>query len=152
MKRQALFVRQQKEGTTLSSPKNKSGHYPRLRYGRVPPRATEQRVRSFLDPEIQNQWGELTTFLRAAKRQLGIPIRPLPQRKAAHLPDHTSARKAWQLSTVRKSEHSGLQRRQRDKVFPNAFTSAFKELDPVPQFKATAKLGEFLEARFSQSF
>ena len=34
----------------------------------------------------------------------------------------------------------------------NAFTSAFKELDPVPQFKATAKLGEFLEARSSQSF
>jgi hypothetical protein len=34
----------------------------------------------------------------------------------------------------------------------NAFTSAFKELDPVPPFKATAKLGEFLEARFSQSF
>jgi hypothetical protein len=34
----------------------------------------------------------------------------------------------------------------------NAFTSAFKELDPIPQFKATAKLGEFLEARLSQSF
>jgi len=34
----------------------------------------------------------------------------------------------------------------------NAFTSAFKELDPIPQFKSTAKLGEFLEARFSQSF
>jgi hypothetical protein len=32
----------------------------------------------------------------------------------------------------------------------NAFTSALKELDPIPQFKATAKLGEFLEARFSQ--
>jgi hypothetical protein len=27
----------------------------------------------------------------------------------------------------------------------NAFTSAFKELDPIPQFKATAKLGGFLE-------
>lgn len=26
----------------------------------------------------------------------------------------------------------------------NAITSAFKKLDPVPQFKATAKLGEFL--------
>jgi hypothetical protein len=26
----------------------------------------------------------------------------------------------------------------------NAFTSAFKILDPVPQFKATAKLGSFL--------
>ena len=34
----------------------------------------------------------------------------------------------------------------------NAFTSAFKELDPIPQFEATAKLGEFLEARLSQSF
>jgi hypothetical protein len=34
----------------------------------------------------------------------------------------------------------------------NAFTSAFKELDPIPQLKATAKLGGFLEARFSQSF
>jgi hypothetical protein len=29
----------------------------------------------------------------------------------------------------------------------NAFTSAFKELDPIPQFRATAKLGPFLEAR-----
>jgi hypothetical protein len=26
----------------------------------------------------------------------------------------------------------------------DAFTSAFKRLDPVPQFKATAKLGSFL--------
>jgi hypothetical protein len=26
----------------------------------------------------------------------------------------------------------------------NAFTSDFKNLDPVPQFKATAKLGDFL--------
>ena len=28
----------------------------------------------------------------------------------------------------------------------NAFTSAFKELDPIPQFRATARLGSFLEA------
>jgi hypothetical protein len=28
----------------------------------------------------------------------------------------------------------------------NAFTSAFKQLDPIPQFKATAKLAGFLEA------
>ena len=34
----------------------------------------------------------------------------------------------------------------------NAFMSAFKELDPIPQFKATAKLGEFLEEQLSQSF
>jgi hypothetical protein len=29
----------------------------------------------------------------------------------------------------------------------NAFTSALKQLDPVPQYRATAKLGPFLEAR-----
>src|ERR1041385_2759866 len=29
----------------------------------------------------------------------------------------------------------------------NAFTSAFKELEPIPQFKATAKLSGFLEQR-----
>jgi hypothetical protein len=34
----------------------------------------------------------------------------------------------------------------------NAFTSAFKELEPVPQFRATAKLGEYLDARFSRRF
>jgi len=34
----------------------------------------------------------------------------------------------------------------------NAFTSAFKELAPIPQFRATAKLGGFLETRFSQHF
>ena len=28
----------------------------------------------------------------------------------------------------------------------NAFTSAFKELEPIPQFKATAKLAGFLQA------
>jgi hypothetical protein len=28
----------------------------------------------------------------------------------------------------------------------NAFTSAFKELDPIPQFRATAKLASFLES------
>ncbi len=27
----------------------------------------------------------------------------------------------------------------------NAFTSAFKDLDPIPQFKSTAKLASFLE-------
>jgi len=33
-----------------------------------------------------------------------------------------------------------------------AFTSALKAHGPIPQFKATAKLGEFLETRSSQSF
>jgi len=33
----------------------------------------------------------------------------------------------------------------------NAFTSTFKELAPIPQFKATARLGEFLESESSPS-
>lgn len=32
----------------------------------------------------------------------------------------------------------------------NAFTSALKQLDPVPQFRTTAKLGSFLQARVIQ--
>ena len=28
----------------------------------------------------------------------------------------------------------------------NAFTSAFKELEPIPQYKATARLAGFLQA------
>ena len=34
----------------------------------------------------------------------------------------------------------------------NAFTSAFKELEPVPQFRATGRLGQYLDARFSRRF
>jgi len=34
----------------------------------------------------------------------------------------------------------------------NAFTSAFKELEPIPQFRATAKLGEFLRPAFRKLF
>lgn len=34
----------------------------------------------------------------------------------------------------------------------NAFTSAFKELDPIPQFQATAKFGEFLPATAGLAF
>jgi hypothetical protein len=33
----------------------------------------------------------------------------------------------------------------------NAFTSAFKKLDPIPQFKATANLGEFLSCSLTDS-
>ncbi len=52
--------------------------------------------------------------------------------KAKNVDEHRAEQPIWSLS--------------------NAFTSGFKELDPIPQFKATAKLGEFIETRFSQSF
>ena len=38
------------------------------------------------------------------------------------------------------------------KVFEPKYEEFRPELDPIPQFKATAKLGEFLEAPFSQPF
>jgi hypothetical protein len=41
-------------------------------------------------------------------------------------------------------EHEDFQPRTKWSL-SNAFTSAFKELDPIPQFKATAKLGHDLE-------
>jgi hypothetical protein len=34
----------------------------------------------------------------------------------------------------------------------NAFTSAFKKLEPISRFQATVKLGEFLETRLSKLF
>jgi hypothetical protein len=34
----------------------------------------------------------------------------------------------------------------------NAFTSAFKDLDPIPQFRARTKLGSFLDTCFKRSF
>ena len=40
--------------------------------------------------------------------------------------------------------HEEFQPRTRSSM-SNAFTSAFKELDPIPQFRATAKLGKFFE-------
>ena len=39
----------------------------------------------------------------------------------------------------------GAWARNQARCLSNAFTSAFKELDPIPQFKATAKLASFLE-------
>jgi hypothetical protein len=34
----------------------------------------------------------------------------------------------------------------------NAFTSAFKELDPIPHFEAAARLGSFLDQHFGVNF
>ena len=52
-------------------------------------------------------------------------------------------------TSSRRTRNSG---RERSGVSPTAFASAFKELEPIPQFKAAANLGEFPEARFSQAF
>jgi hypothetical protein len=36
-------------------------------------------------------------------------------------------------------------------ILPNSFTSAFKNLDPIPQFKTTAKLASLLELATASS-
>lgn len=41
-------------------------------------------------------------------------------------------------------QHEGFQPRTR-RSLSNAVTSAFKELDPIPQLKATSKFGAYLE-------
>jgi hypothetical protein len=52
------------------------------------------------------------------------------------------ARRVHELSFA--PEHEDFQARTMWSL-SNAFTSAFKELDPIPQFTCTAKLGAFLE-------
>lgn len=70
-----------------------------------------------------------------------------------------SWRAGWRLRNIWREPHDLYFEPRYEEFRPrtiwslsNAFTSAFKELDPIPQFKATAKLGEFLEAQFSQAF
>jgi hypothetical protein len=63
----------------------------------------------------------------------------------------TSASKRWVVILYFEPKHEDFRPRTIWSL-SNAFTSTFKELDPIPQFKATAKLGEFLQGRFSQSF
>ena len=47
-----------------------------------------------------------------------------------------------------RKEYGGLQVDQARTMWSlsNAFTSAFKELEPIPQYKATAKLAGFLQS------
>jgi len=74
-----------------------------------------------------NQSGKLIPYAAFVDGQLGAPRSLVPEVYRLYFePEYPefSARTMWSLS--------------------NAFTSAFKRLDPIPQFKATAKLGEFL--------
>ena len=81
--------------------------------------------------------------------------------KAARIPDETAKLIIYRAFVEGKLDvPKHLARRVHDRYFnrqiaefaprttwslSNAFTGAFKELDPIPQFKATAKLASFLE-------
>ena len=95
----------------------------------------QRHVEQWRSSQISDERAKLTLYAAFVDGELEAPRSLLPEVHRLYFePEYPefSARTMWSLS--------------------NAFTSAFKKLDPLPQFKATAKLGEFLEARFSQSF
>ena len=87
----------------------------------------QRQVESWRQTQITDAQAKLILYSAFVEGRLDAPKSLLPEVHRLYFdPQHEefSARTMWSLS--------------------NAFTSAFKELDPIPQFKATAKLGAFL--------
>jgi hypothetical protein len=87
----------------------------------------QRQVESWRQAQITDPQAKLILYSAFVDGKLDAPKSLLPEVHRLYFdpqyPDF-SPRTMWSLS--------------------NAFTSAFKKLDPVPQFKTTAKLGEFL--------
>src|SRR5712692_7111168 len=87
----------------------------------------QRQVESWRQNQITDSQAKLVFYSAFVDGNLDAPRSLLPEVHRLYFePEYPefSARTMWSLS--------------------NAFTSAFKKLDPIPQFKATAKLGEFL--------
>jgi hypothetical protein len=87
----------------------------------------QRQVESWRQTQITDAQAKLILYSAFVEGELDAPKSLLPEVHHMYFePQYPefSPRTLWSLS--------------------NAFTSAFKKLDPVPQFKATAKLGEFL--------
>src|SRR6266567_1933349 len=94
----------------------------------------QRQVEHWRQAQITDERAKLILYSAFVDRELEAPRSLLPDvHRLYFLPEYPefSPRTMWSLS--------------------NAFTSAFKKLDPIPQYKATAKLGEFLEAIESNS-
>jgi len=86
-------------------------------------------VERWRQTQITDEQGKLILYSAFVEERLDAPKSLLADvRRLYFEPEHPefAPRTMWSLS--------------------NAFTSAFKKLDPIPQFKATAKLGEFLSS------
>ena len=86
-------------------------------------------VERWRQTQITDEQGKLILYSAFVEERLDAPKSLLADvRRLYFEPEHPefAPRTVWSLS--------------------NAFTSAFKKLDPIPQFKATAKLGEFLSS------
>jgi hypothetical protein len=87
----------------------------------------QRQVESWRQTQITDAQAKLILYSAFVEGELDAPKSLLPEVHRMYFePQYPefSPRTMWSLS--------------------NAFTSAFKKLDPVPQFKATAKLGEYL--------
>jgi hypothetical protein len=87
----------------------------------------QRQVESWRQNQLTDSQAKLIFYSAFVDGNLDAPRSLLPEVHRLYFePEYPefSARTMWSLS--------------------NAFTSAFKKLDPIPQFKATAKLGEFL--------
>jgi hypothetical protein len=88
-----------------------------------------RQVEGWRAQQLSPETAKLTIYRAFIEGDLGVP-KHLARRvhELYFIPRHPEfeSRTMWSLS--------------------NAFTSAFKDLDPIPQFQATAKLGRFLEA------
>jgi hypothetical protein len=87
----------------------------------------QRQVESWRQTQITDAQAKLILYSAFVDGKLEAPRSLLPEVHRLYFePEYSefSPRTMWSLS--------------------NAFTSAFKRLDPVPQFKATAKLGAFL--------
>src|SRR5215469_2807110 len=86
-----------------------------------------RQVETWQQTQITDEQAKLILYAAFVEGKLEAPKTLLPDVHRLYFepqyPDF-AARTMWSLS--------------------NAFTSAFKKLDPIPQFKATARLGEFL--------
>ncbi len=88
----------------------------------------QQQIEQWRQTQLTDDRAKLILYQAFVEGELEAPRSLLPSVHRMYFkPQYPefSARTMWSLS--------------------NAFTSSFKELDPVPQFKATAKLGAFLE-------
>ena len=87
----------------------------------------QRQVERWRGTQISDDQAKLVLYSAFVDGKLDVPRTLLTQVHRHYFePEYPefSARTMWSLS--------------------NAFTSAFKRLEPIPQFKATAKLGEFL--------
>ncbi len=87
----------------------------------------QRQIESWRQNQLTDSQAKLVLYSAFVDGNLDAPRSLLPEVHRLYFePEYPefSARTMWSLS--------------------NAFTSAFKKLDPIPQFKATAKLGEFL--------